>query len=68
MRDLRAHHLRVRGDGIINRQVYAQIPQKVEYSLTPLGETLKPILETMHEWGVQRIIRKFLKNLVNSRH
>lgn len=41
-------------DGIINRQVYAQIPPKVEYSLTPLGETLKPILETMHEWGIQK--------------
>ncbi|MEA5572622.1 helix-turn-helix domain-containing protein [Calothrix sp. UHCC 0171] len=40
-------------DGIIHREVYPQIPPKVEYSLTPLGETLKPLLYAMHEWGVQ---------------
>ncbi|MEC4814638.1 MAG: helix-turn-helix domain-containing protein [Scytonema sp. PMC 1069.18] len=40
-------------DGIINRKVYSQIPPKVEYSLTPLGESLKPILYAMHEWGVK---------------
>jgi DNA-binding HxlR family transcriptional regulator len=40
-------------DGIIHREVYPQIPPKVEYSLTPLGETLKPILYAMHEWAVQ---------------
>src|SRR5690242_13250107 len=40
-------------DGIIHRQVYLQIPPKVEYSLTPLGESLKPILEAMHELGTQ---------------
>ena len=39
-------------DGIVKRQVYPQIPPKVEYSLTPLGETLKPLLYAMHEWGV----------------
>jgi DNA-binding HxlR family transcriptional regulator len=41
-------------DGIIHREVYPQIPPKVEYSLTPLGETLQPILYAMHEWAVQR--------------
>jgi DNA-binding HxlR family transcriptional regulator len=38
-------------DGLIHREVYPQIPPKVEYSLTPLGESLKPILDAMHEWG-----------------
>ncbi|MBE9146735.1 winged helix-turn-helix transcriptional regulator [Planktothrix mougeotii] len=38
-------------DGVIHRQVYAEIPPKVEYSLTELGEGLKPILEQMHDWG-----------------
>jgi DNA-binding HxlR family transcriptional regulator len=38
-------------DGIIHRQVYPQIPPKVEYSLTTLGESLKPIIAAMHEWG-----------------
>lgn len=40
-------------DGIIHREIYAQIPPKVEYSLTPLGVSLQPILYAMHEWGVQ---------------
>jgi DNA-binding HxlR family transcriptional regulator len=39
-------------DGIIHREVYAQVPPKVEYSLTPLGESLKPILQEMHQWGL----------------
>ncbi|MBD2385038.1 winged helix-turn-helix transcriptional regulator [Cylindrospermum sp. FACHB-282] len=42
-------------DGIIHREVYPQIPPKVEYSLTPLGESLKPILYAMHEWAVQHL-------------
>ncbi|NJP20908.1 MAG: helix-turn-helix transcriptional regulator [Hydrococcus sp. CRU_1_1] len=41
-------------DGIIHREVYPQIPPKVEYSLTELGKSLQPILETMHEWGVKK--------------
>ncbi|NMG06685.1 helix-turn-helix domain-containing protein [Brasilonema sp. UFV-L1] len=42
-------------DGIIHRKVYPQIPPKVEYSLTPLGESLQPILYAMHEWGVKHL-------------
>jgi DNA-binding HxlR family transcriptional regulator len=38
-------------DGIIGRKVYPQIPPKVEYSLTPLGNTLKPVLTAMHNWA-----------------
>ncbi|MBE7156825.1 MAG: helix-turn-helix transcriptional regulator [Rhodospirillales bacterium] len=38
-------------DGIINRQVFAQVPPKVEYSLTPLGRTLEPVLDAMKLWG-----------------
>lgn len=38
-------------DGLIHRQIYAQVPPKVEYSITPLGESLKPVLEAMHNWG-----------------
>ena len=37
--------------GIIDRQVHQQIPPKVEYSLTPLGHELKPVLYAMHAWG-----------------
>jgi len=39
-------------DGIVHREVYLQVPPKVEYSLTPLGESLRPIIASMHEWGV----------------
>ena len=38
-------------DGVIARKVFAQIPPKVEYSLTLLGKTLKPVLTAMHKWA-----------------
>ncbi|WP_039069685.1 winged helix-turn-helix transcriptional regulator [Staphylococcus shinii] len=38
-------------DGVIHRKVYHQVPPKVEYSLTELGETLKPLIKTMRTWG-----------------
>ena len=38
-------------DGLINRTVYPEVPPRVEYSLTPLGETLKPILDALKSWG-----------------
>lgn len=37
--------------GLINRKVYAEVPPKVEYSLTELGQSLKPILDAMQHWG-----------------
>ncbi|NDV27555.1 helix-turn-helix domain-containing protein [Desulfovibrio sp. JC010] len=40
-------------DGIVHREVYKVVPPKVEYSLTPIGKTLIPILENMFEWGQQ---------------
>ncbi len=42
-------------DGIIYREVYLQVPPKVEYSLTTLGESLKPILDSMHDWGIRHL-------------
>ncbi|MCA1993582.1 MAG: helix-turn-helix transcriptional regulator [Coleofasciculus sp. S288] len=42
-------------DGIIHREVYLQVPPKVEYSLTPLGESLKPVIDAMHEWGIRHL-------------
>ena len=38
-------------DGLVHRQEYPQIPPKVEYSLTPRGRSLIPILDAMCQWG-----------------
>ena len=38
-------------DGLIIRTVYAEVPPRVEYSLSELGETMRPILDAMEKWG-----------------
>jgi len=42
-------------DGMVHRQVYAEVPPRVEYSLTPEGRTLAPLLSLMCEWGRARV-------------
>ena len=37
--------------GLVHREVYAGVPPRVEYSLTPLGKSLKPILDSLWNWG-----------------
>ena len=37
--------------GLVNRKVYAEVPPKVEYSLTDVGYSLKPVLDAMWTWG-----------------
>jgi DNA-binding HxlR family transcriptional regulator len=44
-------------DGIINRVVYAQVPPKVEYSLSELGASLIPILLALKQWGDENLSR-----------
>ncbi len=39
------------GDGIITRTVYAEVPPRVEYALSGLGESMRPILDAMEQWG-----------------
>lgn len=38
-------------DGLITRTVYPEVPPRVEYELTPLGNTLKPVLDSLWSWG-----------------
>jgi len=39
------------GDGLIYREVYPQVPPKVEYSLTDLGTSVMPVIKILTEWG-----------------
>jgi len=38
-------------DGLVKRKVYAQVPPKVEYRISPLGRTLEPVLDALRAWG-----------------
>lgn len=44
-------------DGIVTRTVYPEVPPRVEYSLSELGESMRPIIQTMENWG-----KNYLKN------
>ncbi|MBD0333554.1 MAG: helix-turn-helix transcriptional regulator [Chitinophagaceae bacterium] len=49
-------------DGIITRKIYAEIPPRVEYTLTEFGLTLSPIIQSMADWGKQyRLNNEFKK-------
>lgn len=50
---LTAHLRELEEQDIVQRSVYAQVPPKVEYSLTEYGRTMAPILHALHEWGVE---------------
>jgi DNA-binding HxlR family transcriptional regulator len=45
-------HLReLERDGLVHREVYREVPPKVEYSLTAMGRSLEPLLRFMSDWG-----------------
>ncbi|QAA35125.1 winged helix-turn-helix transcriptional regulator [Clostridium manihotivorum] len=39
------------GDGLVKRTIYAEVPPRVEYELTELGLTIKPIITELYNWG-----------------
>jgi DNA-binding HxlR family transcriptional regulator len=45
-------------DGLISRKIYAEIPPRVEYTLTEFGLTLSPIMQSMAKWGEEYRINK----------
>jgi len=47
-------------DGIIERTVFAEVPPRVEYKLSELGETMRPIIAAMETWGLgyQELVKK----------
>ncbi|MGE6375816.1 winged helix-turn-helix transcriptional regulator [Peribacillus muralis] len=53
-------------DGIIHREVYREVPPKVEYSLTELGESLRPMILLMMQWAINNM-EKVLENRNNNK-
>jgi len=43
-------------DGLVRRTVYAQVPPKVEYTLTEKGNSLRPVLAVLMAWGAKHVI------------
>ena len=40
-------------DGIVTRTVYPEVPPRVEYALSDLGESMRPIIDVMQRWGLE---------------
>jgi len=53
-------------DGLVHREVYPQVPPKVEYSLTPDGRTLKPVLLALESWGIGHALPRKAFGINNS--
>ena len=39
-------------DGIVTRTVYPEVPPRVEYALSELGESMRPVMDAMEKWGI----------------
>ncbi|MDQ0859084.1 DNA-binding HxlR family transcriptional regulator [Bacillus sp. V2I10] len=52
-------------DGVVHREIYKEVPPKVEYSLTEFGHTLEPIIMLMRDWG-ERYNKEIARKKVES--
>lgn len=48
-------------DGIVSRKIFRQIPPRVEYALTPYGQTLRPVMAELCQWGKKHRARRVSK-------
>jgi DNA-binding HxlR family transcriptional regulator len=51
-------------DGLVNRQVFPEMPVRVEYSLTPFGRKLRPVLRVLDSWSRKHVVGR--KSLISS--
>lgn len=45
-------------DGLVQRTVYGEVPPRVDYALTPLGNSLRPVIDVMSQWGTAYLIQQ----------
>ena len=60
-KDLTSNLRSMEEDGLLTRKVYAEVPPRVEYTLTELGKSLQPILLAMQQWGLEYQEMQFKK-------
>ena len=51
---------KMESDGIVKREVFPEVPPRVEYSLTDIGDSLRPIINSMSDWGTDYIKNNLL--------
>lgn len=52
---------KMESDGIVKREVFPEVPPRVEYSLTDIGDSLRPVINSMSDWGTDYIKNNLLE-------
>ena len=53
-------------DGLVMRKVFAEVPPRVEYSITDLGSSLRPIIDSMMKWGEEYKLKHEIEGKFNN--